>query len=207
MLTPHERVTKGLDLLTAGLCPFVERELKAVYKNDWINAARTSFREDRNQILPKGNVVRWDAHALMTVMWDQWNSVFRNGLGQVERSLICELRDFRNRWAHQQNFDFDDAYRILDSIERVLRAVAASEADKVAHLKRELMRDELSEEINSEVRVWEIAKDKWTVITVYVICCTAMVVQSIHAWGSDAYALIGALIAFFAYLIYKKLSL
>jgi hypothetical protein len=33
-------------------------------------------------------------------MWDQWNVVFRKTLGNAERSLVSELRDARNRWAH-----------------------------------------------------------------------------------------------------------
>jgi hypothetical protein len=34
-------------------------------------------------------------------MWDNWNDVFRNVLGHAERSLVSELRDWRNKWAHQ----------------------------------------------------------------------------------------------------------
>jgi hypothetical protein len=30
-----------------------------------------------------------------------------------EQSLINELRDHRNKWAHQQTFSGDDAYRAL----------------------------------------------------------------------------------------------
>ncbi|HID24312.1 MAG TPA: AAA+ family ATPase, partial [Planctomycetaceae bacterium] len=121
MLTNRERVTRGLELLTEGLYPFVERQLRAFYKDDWLRAARRSYREDRSRILPKGDVVRWDAHTLLTVMWDHWNSVFKQKLGPLERSLVCEIRDFRNRWAHQQDFDFCDTFRVLDSIERLLR--------------------------------------------------------------------------------------
>jgi len=207
MLTTRERVTKGLDLLTEGLCSFVEGELKAVYRDDWIRAARTSFREDRAQILPKGEVVRWDAHALLTVMWDQWNSVFRHSLGQVERSLVCELRDSRNRWAHQQEFAFDDAYRILDSIERLLRVTGSPSAETVQHEKRELLRDELAEEVNADVSLRETTREKRTVVTVYVLCGTVMIAQTIYAWGLDAWALVVALLSFFGYLIYKKLRI
>ncbi len=49
-ITNHERVGKALELLKAGLAPF------------------------------------------------------------VERSLLSELRDQRNKWAHQQTFSSDDAY-------------------------------------------------------------------------------------------------
>ncbi len=48
-------------------------------------------------------------------MWNQWNDVFRKTLGQAERTLVSELREVRNRWAHQEPFSSDDAYRALDS--------------------------------------------------------------------------------------------
>jgi len=33
---------------------------------------------------------------------------------------MSELRDVRNKWAHQRTFTTDDAYRALDSMERLL---------------------------------------------------------------------------------------
>ena len=37
-------------------------------------------------------------------MWESWNDVFRKTLGPAERSLVSELRDVRNKWAHQEPF-------------------------------------------------------------------------------------------------------
>ena len=73
-------------------------------------------------------------------MWFQWNEVFRGTLGNVERSLLGELREARNRWAHQQPFSSDDAYRALDSVARLLTAVSAEEAADVARQQQELLR-------------------------------------------------------------------
>ena len=122
----HARVGEVLDLLNAGLRPFVERELKAVYGKKWEETSRQTLRQDRGAV--KSTVkdgVNWDTHNLLMVMWDQWNAVFRNTLGHAERSLVSELREIRNRWAHQTAFSSDDTYRALDSIERILTAVSA----------------------------------------------------------------------------------
>ena len=73
-------------------------------------------------------------------MWNQWNVVFRKTLGQAERTLVSELRDIRNRWAHQQPFSSDDAYRALDSAARLLTAVSAPESAEVEKMKMELLR-------------------------------------------------------------------
>jgi len=113
--TNHVRIGEGLDLLNDGLQPFVERELKAHYDKKWTETVQQIL---NNKAHGKGKI-HWDSQALLTVMWDQWNTVFRNTLGPAERSLVSELRDIRNRWAHQKAFNSDDGYRALDSIERL----------------------------------------------------------------------------------------
>src|SRR5690242_9125791 len=120
-VTNHERVGKALELLKQGLAPFVERELKSVHKDDAHAAAARLMGEDR--LLAKKPLAEWDAAALLKLMWEAWHDVFRRTLGPAERSLVNELRDARNRWAHQQTFSGDDAYRALDSIARMLTAV------------------------------------------------------------------------------------
>ncbi|MFV1966330.1 MAG: Swt1 family HEPN domain-containing protein [Pirellulaceae bacterium] len=106
-LSNQERVRKGLELLTPGLFPFVEREMKAQHGDDWTKKAQDSFRAGRGAGKTPG-AIHWDSHALLTVMSDQWNIVFKKTLGQSERSLIGELREVRNRSAHEQKFSTDD---------------------------------------------------------------------------------------------------
>ena len=43
-ITNSERVGKALELLKDGLRPYVERELKATYKDRWVETARPSSR-------------------------------------------------------------------------------------------------------------------------------------------------------------------
>ncbi len=117
MSAKNEKITWALNTLLEGLFPFVESELKTVYQDRWTDVARESFRKERGQSILNGNTLHWDVHSLLTVMWDQWNRVFRHKLGFLERSLVSELREYRNQWAHQTDFDFDDEYRILDSVE------------------------------------------------------------------------------------------
>ena len=90
--------------------------------------------------------------ALLKLMWDSWNDVFRKTLGPAERSLVSELRDHRNKWAHQQPFSSDDAYRALDSAGRLLTAVSAPQADEIEKMKMELLRLRFDEQVRSEKR-------------------------------------------------------
>src|SRR5918911_82856 len=143
--TNHERVGRTLDLLKDGLRPFVERECAAHYGETWRTQAVQTLRQDREGPPPNGHL-HLDVHALLTLMWFQWNEVFRGTLGNAERSLVSELRDVRNRWAHQQPFSGDDAYRALDSATRLLSAVSAEEAREVERHKQELLRVRFDEQ-------------------------------------------------------------
>lgn len=61
--------------------------------------------------------------------------------GKAERSLINELTDTRNNWAHgSTTVSTDDAYRALDSITRLLNAIAAPQAEAVEKQRYELLR-------------------------------------------------------------------
>src|SRR5580704_19109351 len=148
--TNHERVGKGMELLKGGLGPFVDREFKSTYKDRAMAEAARFMGETRlNTQRPIGD---WDAAALLRLMWDSWNDIFRKTLGPAERSLLSELREHRNKWAHQQTFSGDDAYRALDSAGRLLTAVSAPEADEIEKMKMELLRLRFDEQVRGEKR-------------------------------------------------------
>lgn len=115
-ISNHERVNKALILLRQGLYPFVEREMRVAYGDRWIVAATPSVPEDYALRRNVADILREDVSALLMVMCDQWNNVFKKILGHAERSLVSELRNTRNQWAHQSTFSTDDAYRCLDSV-------------------------------------------------------------------------------------------
>ena len=85
-------------------------------------------------------------------MWDQWNQVFRDNPGFSERSLVSELREVRNKWAHQETFSTDDTYRALDSAARLLTAISAPQADEIEKMKMELLRLRFDEQVRGEKR-------------------------------------------------------
>lgn len=66
---------------------------------------------------------------------------FDTHLSKVARSHASELRDTRNDWAHGASFSDDDAYRALDTAERLLKAVAKGDAAaQVAKIRTDLRR-------------------------------------------------------------------
>ncbi len=150
--TNHERVGKALDMLKDGLRPFVEREMKAQYQQAWFEEFRQTLPLQQTSFFPDEAGARWDAAAVLSAIWSRWNEVFRRTLGQAERTLVSELREARNKWAHQESFSSDDAYRALDSASRLLTAVSAPQADEVEKMKMELLRLRFDEQVRSEKR-------------------------------------------------------
>ena len=80
-ITNHERVGKAMDLLKAGLAPFVEREFKNLDKGQALVEAQRCMTGERLEA--NRPFTAWDVAVLLRLMWDAWNDVFRKTLGQA----------------------------------------------------------------------------------------------------------------------------
>ncbi|HNT54518.1 MAG TPA: Swt1 family HEPN domain-containing protein [Anaerolineaceae bacterium] len=150
-ITNYERVGKALELLRDGLRPFIERECETKFGKYWITRVTQGWQHDLSW--PEGaDMPNLDAALLLRVMWEQWNEVFRDTLGHAERSLVSELREVRNSWAHQGSFTTDDTYRALDSASRLLTAISAPQSDEVEKVKLEVLRLRFEEQVRDEKR-------------------------------------------------------
>jgi predicted AAA+ superfamily ATPase len=125
----RERVGRAFELLAMGLGPYVDRCMQVAGSGGigW----QGQFPDDSSLN---------DPSFLLRVMADRWDEAFRPELTRTDRNLVFELRDVRNRWAHNEAFTADDAYRALDTIERLLVSAGTSEATDVGRSKEELMR-------------------------------------------------------------------
>ncbi len=150
-ISNQERVGKAMELLRAGLAPFVEREVQSAVKTTVVRMENIRrFADDPN--LGKKPITEWDVAGLLKLMWETWNDVFGRTLGRAERSLVQELRDWRNKWAHQEPFSSDDTDRALDSMTRLLAAVSAPQGDEIGKMKMELRRLVFDEQVRGEKR-------------------------------------------------------
>lgn len=141
----REKIGSGIQLFKIGIKPFVDRELEAHFGPDWKKLASEPLRFDPGD--------EWDTWAYLAAMWEHWNLVFRKTLGHAERSLVSELRDVRNKWAHEKTFSSDDTYRAMDSMERLLEAVSAGEvAIQLNQHKMEIMRLKLAEQTRHDAK-------------------------------------------------------
>jgi len=149
--TNQERVGKAMELLREGIAPYVEREIQAAVSAGSLRMeAIRRFADD--PMLGQKPIGAWDVAGLLKLAWETWNDVFGRTLGRAERSLVQELREVRNKWAHQTPFTSDDTDRALDSMARLLTAMSAAQADEVNKMKMELRRLTFDEQVRSEKR-------------------------------------------------------
>ncbi len=147
VMSNNERVGRGLDAVRDGIQPVCELAWSAHYGAAWLDEVRS---RDRSA---GGGGEPGDIGFLLKGMLNTWQEVWRSRLGPSERAYTTELRDFRNTWAHQGQFSTDDAYRMLDTAERLLQSFSAGEQVKVVQgLKRDLQRQIIDEQARSERR-------------------------------------------------------
>ena len=142
-----ERVAKALDLLRDGLGPACEDTWRGFYGDGWLQQVNSKLHN------PERQPSTGDSAFLFKGIKATWNEVFSHGFGPSVRSLVFEVADVRNRWAHQQSLTSDDTARALDSMERVLEAFGNSDQrDQIRGLRRDLMRQMFEEQSRSERR-------------------------------------------------------
>jgi len=139
-LSNKERIGRMLDLVAAGLRPVVEQEFTKAYGPAWVSvvaaekemATGSSASSDPN-----------DPQFLLNAIFFHWKTTLGRTLGTAERTYVAELRETRNRWAHagEKPFSTDDVYRAYDTAERLLRAVAAPQADELMRAKLAALRE------------------------------------------------------------------
>jgi predicted AAA+ superfamily ATPase len=152
-ITNHDRVGKALELLTSGLKPFVELELKSAWGDKFLENTKALLSDTRLQARAADGTPLLDVAVLLVIMDREWKAIFSQTLGKAERSMVNEVLDVRNKWAHQRPFSTDDAYRALDSVSRLLASISApTEADEVEKTKMELLRLRFDEQVRSEKR-------------------------------------------------------
>jgi len=77
---------------------------------------------------------------------------FSDALGRAGETYASELRQTRNDWAHNQAFTDDDAYRALDTAERLLKLVGAPEETETVRAIRLDLRRRSSERDDQRIR-------------------------------------------------------
>ena len=147
----RERIDQGLQLLGQGLNPFIDSVMApAAQGRNWVEVLDARNNQRRGAHFTNSAS---DPRFLLSVLTDE-SRMFRDKLSRAEQSFASELRDTGNKLAHGAAFDADDTYRALDTMERLLTAVDATEqADAVRKLRRDAQAAAFSSETRKAVQV------------------------------------------------------
>lgn len=146
-ISNRDRIGTMLELLAGPLDAFIASAVGEVIPEgkDWtvllaaLDAERGTSGKSYNPLDPQAQF-RMITEQVPSKLKKGWYP-FSKQLSRTQESYVVELRDVRNDWAHNQSFTDDDAYRALDTGERLLLALGAPEAaEKVAGIRRDLRR-------------------------------------------------------------------
>lgn len=109
MESKHRReVRKALDELKPHLARFIEKTLQQA----------TGGR------VPRIDQCRnMDIQALLGLLLDEWNGIFRYHFPRAARAWVHELKEVRNQWAHERAFTRNEADRAVDTVRQLARAI------------------------------------------------------------------------------------
>ncbi|MEJ7786788.1 MAG: Swt1 family HEPN domain-containing protein, partial [Solirubrobacteraceae bacterium] len=146
-ISNRDRIGKMFELLAPALDGFIARSVAQQLPEgaDW--AALVAMKDKKKGIEGK-EYHRLDPQVQLRMLTENiphnlkagWYP-FDDAIGRVGQGYSKELREARNDWAHNKSFSDDDAYRCLDTAERLLAAIGApSAADEVKAIRMGLRR-------------------------------------------------------------------
>ncbi|MDX6276667.1 MAG: hypothetical protein QOJ72_795 [Nocardioidaceae bacterium] len=154
-MSNRDRVGTALELLSTALEPFCAQVLRPHLSpgTTWTDVLKVKDGE-------KGGGARVyepkDVQVQLRVITEKLGALgfpFSSLLSRGQQNLAGELREVRDKWAHQSPFGHDDTYRALDTAERLLRAVnAGSQADEVRKQRQSLQRAEYEQQTRRDTK-------------------------------------------------------
>lgn len=142
-----DRVNKGFDLLLEPLLRYELRELESAYGRTgwWSEGVAPILSSEQARNLAdltddKRRIASIDIALALRILDVRWNDVFRRRLPRDCRTWANELKERRIDVAHRGVADMtdDDAYRALDTMQRLCSEIDNSKADPIRALMREV---------------------------------------------------------------------
>jgi len=146
-ISNRDRIGKMFELLAPALDDFISRAVAAELPEGASWAALVAMKDKKKGIEGK-EYDRLDPQVQLRMLTENiphnlkpgWYP-FDDAIGRVGQGYSKELREARNDWAHNKSFSDDDAYRCLDTAERLLGAIGApAVADDVKAIRLGLRR-------------------------------------------------------------------
>src|SRR3954466_2997859 len=146
-ISNRDRIGKMFELLAPALDDFISRSVASELPEGASWSALVAMKDKKKGIEGKESD-RLDPQAQLRMSTENiphnlkpgWYP-FDDAIGRVGQWYSKELREARNDWAHNKSFSYADAYRALDTSERLLVAIGApGVADEVKSIRLGLRR-------------------------------------------------------------------
>ncbi|GAA4264446.1 DUF4011 domain-containing protein [Frondihabitans peucedani] len=139
-LTNNDYVSRALTLLAQGLEPIIETTLRPRINGgmSWTELLRKL--DEVNGKYGKKYESN-DLHVMLRTLLARFGNIgqpFDAQLGRSGGRYVQELQEVRNNWAHNMVFTDEDAYRAVDTAQRLLALMGAAQSDDLTQLRREL---------------------------------------------------------------------
>lgn len=142
-----DRINSGFDILLKVLVKYEVHELAAEYgpKSWWGDGVEPILSTDQRRNsshadTDEGRILALDVAMVLDIIDRRWGEVFRKKLPRDCRTWANELKGFRIKVAHRgvQDISDDDAYRALDTMQRLCSELDNSKAEPLRALMREV---------------------------------------------------------------------
>src|SRR3546814_102078 len=146
-LSNRDRIGKMFELLAPALDDYISSVIGAVDQAagaQWIKLIEARDGDSGrtyDPLDPSAQLRMLTDTSITTRFQPRWYP-FSDTLGRIGEAFATELKNARNTWAHNGSFTDDDAYRILDTAERLvgLINVGGSVADDLKAIRLNLRR-------------------------------------------------------------------
>lgn len=142
-----DRVNKGFDSLLKVLVKYEVRELAVHYgRQEWWHEgvlpilSPEQARNVANAATDEERILSLDVAIVLSIIDRRWGDVFRRKLPRDCRTWAMELKGVRINAAHRgvRDMSDDDAYRALDTMQRLCTELDAEKAEPIRALMREV---------------------------------------------------------------------
>lgn len=142
----YQLVTKGFQILTEILAPYVCQQLEGYFRQDWwrqgVLDVLTDFQKrDLPDLGDWGTLVdSLDIARCLILMDVHWNNIFKVELSKEHRHWVKELITTRNKWAHKGSSEVtdEDAWRALDTMARLVEKIDTESTEAIRELARKI---------------------------------------------------------------------
>lgn len=137
------KVQQGFRILHPLLVGYITQELRREYKDSWWLEVLSTLSDQIRDLPASGDDVQLmdslDVANCLRLFDRKWNDIFKRKLSVDYRTWAKELMGIRNKVAHvgSQDFNENDTWRALDTMERLCEAFDDEGAEEIRQLLRE----------------------------------------------------------------------